>query len=56
MRTRRRIAKALADKALAEMEHGSEVDAFEAAKELTDVVGQDVLAALFRVLRSEQKR
>jgi hypothetical protein len=42
-------------KALTEIEHGSEVDACEAAKELADVNREDVLAALFRILRSAER-
>jgi hypothetical protein len=42
-------------KALAEIEHGSEVDACEASKQLADVDGQDVLRGLFRILRTGEK-
>lgn len=50
MRARPKVAKALA-----EIEHGAEIDACEAAKQLADVKGQDVLAGLFRILRSGKR-
>ena len=50
MRTRAKIAKALT-----KIEQGSEVDAFEAAKQLADVDGQDVFAGLCRILRSGER-
>jgi len=50
MRKRPKITKALT-----EIEHGSELDACEAAKQLADVNGEDVLAGLFRILRSAER-
>lgn len=50
MRTRPKIAKALA-----EIEYGSEFAAYEAAKQLADSDGQNVLTALSRVLSTGQR-
>src|SRR5262245_58205336 len=50
MRTRPKIAKALT-----EIEHGSEINGCEAAKQLADATGQDVLAGLFRILHSGER-
>src|SRR4030095_12206225 len=42
-------------KALGQIEHGSEVDACEAAKQLADVSGKEVVTGLSRILRSGAK-
>ncbi|HWQ90683.1 MAG TPA: HEAT repeat domain-containing protein, partial [Clostridia bacterium] len=42
-------------KALAEIEHGSELEACEASKQLAGLDGQDVLAGLFRILRTSER-